>query len=108
MKKYIALALILVMVLSLVACGGGGGETEPGPETALVGTWTSEDGKEMDFTADGKGNCYTVNGLKAECTWTYLAESDEFELAAMAFGKATVKIADNAITWYDVVYTKAS
>ncbi len=106
MKKYIALALVLVLALSLVACGGA--PAEEGPEKALVGTWKSEDGKEMSFTADGKGSCMTNNWLNTECTWEYLADSGEFEVSAMPIGKMRVTVADNAITWNDVVFTKAS
>lgn len=101
MKRMIAIALLLAMALTLAACGGAKAETP-----ALVGTWADAEGNEMVFNADGTGKCFTTNGLLAECTWSAL-EDGSFELKAMVFGKATVTITDNTITWYDIEYTKA-
>ncbi len=105
MKKIIALALLAVMLLTLAACGA---PAEAGPEGAIVGTWKAEDGKEMTFKTDGTGTAYTSNGLSVECKWTYIADSSEFELQSMPFGKIKITIAEDKLTWFDIEYTKAA
>lgn len=76
MKRVIAMLLVLAVALSLAACG----PKEVDPATAIVGKWENAEGKTMDFSADGQGNCYLGTSGHRACTWKYNAERGCFEI----------------------------